>query len=361
MPVTCGVVGMRFGDGWARSIEAHPDLRLAAVCDTDPEVLAGKSALFGVRGFVRLDDLLASDVEAVALFTPAPLHAEQAIRTLEAGKHVLCAVPAAMSLPDCQRLIDAKERSGRQYMLAETSNWYPEVLHVKRLHEAGEMGRIFYYESEYLHESHTYWFTPDGAPTWRFGWPILKYLTHNSGPVVMITGERMTEVTAYGWGERSPEWLAAYGSRFTLGAALFRLSGGAVAKITIANVVERPEIVSFRFYGTKRSFESQRTRDEAHLVMTHTSAEPIRPEPPLESLPPSVQRLLKERPGHRGAEHFIVDAFARALAQGTRPPIDVYEAVAYTAPGICAQQSLQEGRTVRIPDFGRARGETWRR
>jgi predicted dehydrogenase len=351
MTISCGVVGTRFGNAWARAIAAHPMLRLGAICDVNAERAAENAAAFGVRAFVEYRALLDSEVEAVAIFTPPPVHAEQAIAALDAGKHVLCAVPAAMSLDECRRLADAAARSGRKYMMAETSNYYPEVLYLKDLAASGEMGKIFYSESEYLHESHTYWYNPDGSPTWRFGWPILRYLTHNSGPIIAITGERMTEVTAYGWGDRSPEWVAAYGSKFTLGTGIYRLSGGGVAKITLANVIERPEIVSFRFYGTKRSFESQRIRGEPHLVMTHKEAERIEPAPPIDRLPGPLQRILREHPGHKGAELFIVHDFATALVEDTRPAIDVYDAIAYTAPGICADLSMQEGTTIRVPSF----------
>src|SRR5262249_1517108 len=97
MKLPLGVAGLRFGGAWARIYAAHPDVALAALCDLEEERARALAAELGVPCVARsFEELLAADVEAVHLVTPAPLHADQAIAALRAGKHVLCAVPAAM-------------------------------------------------------------------------------------------------------------------------------------------------------------------------------------------------------------------------------------------------------------------------
>src|SRR5947199_3819 len=83
------------------------------------------------------------------------------------------------ALEDCRRLVETVEQTGRKYMMAETSNYYPEVVHVKRLVEEGKFGRLFYSESDYLHELQSLWRDRDGRPTWRMGLPPMLYPTHN--------------------------------------------------------------------------------------------------------------------------------------------------------------------------------------
>ena len=63
----------------------------------------------------------AGGIDAVAVFTPAPLHAEMVVQALASGRHVLSAVPAATSLPDCDRLL-AAVRKNELYIIP-----YPEV------------------------------------------------------------------------------------------------------------------------------------------------------------------------------------------------------------------------------------------
>ena len=64
---------------------------------------------------------------------------------------------------------------------------------------------------------------------------------------------------------------------------------------------------------------------------------------------------LRKGSGHGGSHTFLTHEFVTALIENRRPFIDVYEAVAYTVPGIIAHQSaLKDGEQMKIPDYGRA-------
>ena len=61
---------------------------------------------------------------------------------------------------------------------------------------------------------------------------------------------------------------------------------------------------------------------------------------------------LRHNSGHEGSHCFISHEFVDAVLRRRRPAVDVYEAVAYTAPGIVAHQSaLRDGESLRIPSF----------
>ena len=56
--------------------------------------------------------------------------------------------------------------------------------------------------------------------------------------------------------------------------------------------------------------------------------------------------------GHGTSEYFMVDDFVRCILDDTKPAIDVYEGLDYTAPGICAHLSAEQGgKAVEVPDF----------
>lgn len=62
---------------------------------------------------------------------------------------------------------------------------------------------------------------------------------------------------------------------------------------------------------------------------------------------------LRHNSGHEGSHTFLTHEFIDAVVKNRRPAIDVYEAVAYTAPGIVAHRSaLKDGECLKIPDFG---------
>jgi len=347
-----GIVGAGFGRAFSKTFAYHADCKVIAICDLDKQKAEIAAKECGAKKiYDDYEEFLKADMDAIGVFTPAPLHVKHSVLALESGKHVLCAVPAAMTLKDCQLLIDTVKRTGLKYMMAETSRYYPEVIYVKELNDAGEMGEIFYCESDYFHDLRRLWKTRDGKPTWREGYPPMKYITHNSSGIIYVTGQRMVEVSAYGWGDQPPEWVRHYNNPFTLSVALFRLSGGAIAKIGICWRIGRSETVRFAFYGTKSSYEPANAPWEKDKIMTGHKCMPFIPRTLIERLHPS---LIKEElmRGHKGSHPFIVTDFVKSILEDTKPTIDVYEAVAYTAPGICAHQSALEHRIVKIPDFG---------
>lgn len=100
------------------------------------------------------------------------------VATLNAGKHVLCAVPAAYSLEECYKLKDAVLTSGLTYMMSETSYYRQNTISVRQFYKDGLFGNIFSAAAEYNHPGlDTLWFE-NGKPTWRHGMPPLMYPTH---------------------------------------------------------------------------------------------------------------------------------------------------------------------------------------
>src|SRR5262245_38700514 len=104
MPRIAIVGAGRWGINHVRASVRVPDVELAMVCD------ASEGALRKARGFApnaklvrRFEDVLASDVEAVVLATPAVAHAEMACAVLAAGKHVLVEKPLALNVEDADK------------------------------------------------------------------------------------------------------------------------------------------------------------------------------------------------------------------------------------------------------------------
>jgi len=97
----CGRIAKRHADLLSKGAIAKA--RLAAVCDSAPEVASQFSTAYGVPVAPSLDALLAmKDVDVVSILTPSGLHAEQAIAVAKAGKHVIVEKP--MALQGCSTL-----------------------------------------------------------------------------------------------------------------------------------------------------------------------------------------------------------------------------------------------------------------
>ena len=118
--IKVALAGLSFGAEFVPIFLHHPKVESLTICDSDPEVLKNIGDRFDVDKRVSdLDDVLADDaIDAVHLVTPIPVHAEQSVAVLNAGKHCACTVPMATSIEDLQAIVAAQRASGAKCIWA---------------------------------------------------------------------------------------------------------------------------------------------------------------------------------------------------------------------------------------------------
>src|SRR5437660_8080002 len=140
-PVRVAVVGLGFmGVTHLRAYLQNKSAHIVAVCDAVR--LPVKGVLAGVAGnikktadirlgkqvkiFRQLEEVLADpNVELVDLCTPTPLHREQSMAGLSAGKHVLCEKPLARSSAEARKILKVAESSRGFLMPAMCMRFWP--------------------------------------------------------------------------------------------------------------------------------------------------------------------------------------------------------------------------------------------
>jgi len=143
-----GVAGLGYwGPNLARNFAALPGCELAWCCDASEAARAREGPRFpGARFTDRLEDLLCDPaLDAVALATPVPTHADLAVRVLEAGKHCFVEKPLAQSVADAERVVAAAEAAGRVLMVGHLLEYHPGIGELKELTSSGELGERIYY------------------------------------------------------------------------------------------------------------------------------------------------------------------------------------------------------------------------
>ena len=137
------------GPGWitpriVEPIAGSTRNTVVAVASRDADRAAAYAARFGItRSFGGYDALLRDpDVDAVYIALPNHLHAEWTIRALEAGKHVLCEKPLALSVAEVDAIAAAVERTGRLAMEAFMYLHHPQTKRVVELVRGGSLGEI---------------------------------------------------------------------------------------------------------------------------------------------------------------------------------------------------------------------------
>lgn len=145
--------------------------RAAAALDGDWRLVAGAFSsdparnrrsgdMLGIapaRTYASLEDMLAAEsalpeaerVDAVSIVTPNHLHAPMAIAALDAGFHVFCEKPMALSTAEAQGIAQAAARSGGHFALAFTYSGYPLIEEARARVARGDFGKVRLVQVEY--------------------------------------------------------------------------------------------------------------------------------------------------------------------------------------------------------------------
>lgn len=138
--VGCGHIGKRH----AEMILRHPEAALVALCD-----IADRTTLnieqYDVPFFSSVDELLAADItiDVVNICTPNGLHASQAIKALNAGKHVVCEKPLALTKADCEAIIFKAMQMSKQVFCVMQNRYSPPSVWIREVIDKKLMGDIF--------------------------------------------------------------------------------------------------------------------------------------------------------------------------------------------------------------------------
>lgn len=138
--VGCGHIGKRH----AEMILRHPEAALVALCD-----IADRTALnieqYDVPFFSSVDELLAADItiDVVNICTPNGLHASQAIKALNAGKHVVCEKPLSLTKADCEAIIFKAMQMSKQVFCVMQNRYSPPSVWIREVIDKKLMGDIF--------------------------------------------------------------------------------------------------------------------------------------------------------------------------------------------------------------------------
>jgi predicted dehydrogenase len=396
MTISLGIVGAgQFSGQFAKLFKLHPGVSHVYVTDVLPARALELCERQGLAGtFTDFDELLASDVDAVAIFTQRWTHGPLVVKALRAGKHVYSAVPMAISEQEIADIIQAVKETGLTYMMGETSYYNPATVYARGKQTDGAFGRVFYSEGDYVHDMDLGFYEAyqySGGENWKqtASYPPMLYPTHSIGGVLGAIPAHAVSVSCIGVKDDRGDGVfdrdvSIFDNDFSNASALFELNDGGVMRINEMRRVGYPSHIResrFRFFGTEASFEQlaevsvwqdkEKVYDISAALDTRPTMSPD--DPALANVAPALRdafisgladvhdaaRLPAEfhgaPTGHEGSHQFLADDFVVAVNNETLPPVNAWVAARFTMPGIIAHQSaLQHGARLPVPDFGDA-------
>ncbi len=191
MALKWGIVGVAgIGASHAKALQGLDGVELFAACDIVPELLEKFCQQFNIpHAFTDYQAFLQSEVEVVSICTPHFLHAEQAIAALEAGKHVLCEKPLAISMSEADAMVAAAKRAKGKAGVVFQHRLDPPVRAIKQLlPEIGTMVRGFYASHHF--RTLTYYRQGKWRGTWwgEGGGVLINQAIHDLDVLVYLIG-----------------------------------------------------------------------------------------------------------------------------------------------------------------------------
>lgn len=331
-----GVIGLRMGNSHLAGYAQNPHCTIIGVCDVDKALLATRQQEYKAKLAVTdYRELLAvPEIGLVSVASPDYYHAEQCIAAMEAGKDVLCEKPLTLSLQEAKEIAAAVRRTGRRFMIGQVCRYAPGFVLAKRLVERGEIGKLYFVESEYAHSYRG----ARGVGDWRVDprrEPVIGGGCHAVDLLRWIAGD-VEEVQGYANHFCLTDWPV---NDFSVG--LFRFESGAIGKVMVSIGCIRPYTMRSVFYGTDGTIICDNTSAEIQLC----SQKNLTGGPAFATLPVNIA-------SHNvGAE---IREFVDCIRNDKPVVTTVDEGVKTVATCIAVAESARTGRAVRVKDLLRA-------
>jgi predicted dehydrogenase len=306
-------------------------LELVGLFDADAERARLAADRFGVeRIFENWPALLAEPtVDIVAILLPHRLHADFAVQALEAGKHVMCEKPLAITLADCDRMIAAAERAERALMPCHTRLFEPATPYLRALLDRGALGDLYLARTMGVEPPATV-----GVRPWLGAVPddgvLMAQAVHVAYLLRHLVGE-VVEVSCFAGGVRVVD-MASEDSA----VVLLRFASGAVATMT-ATFGQRvgPHEHTVTLYGRHGWAEYRIGADRSLEVASRTEFGDDAPHPIDLPDEPNFQTMWP--------------AFAHSVAASEPPPVTGRDGRAAVEIILAAYRSAATGQPVRLP------------
>jgi predicted dehydrogenase len=267
-----GVIGLGMGRNHVAAYQTHPGCKVVAVADLIAPLLKEMADKYGVeKRYNSGEEMLAQEkLDIVSVATPNDTHKALTIRAFEAGCHVLCEKPMALSADEGRAMLAAAKKAGKRLMIDFSYRFTEQSMALKAQVDTGILGDVYF--------GRTVWHRRRGMPKFG-GWFGQK--AHSGGGPLIDLGVHRLDLALWLMGYPRPVWVL--GSTYNpiasaqalkenkafdvedLAVGLIKFANGATLEVEAswaANIKET-EHMETRLYGTKAGLV-QRNYDETY-------------------------------------------------------------------------------------------------
>jgi len=393
-------VGLR-GTSHVRGIAKRADIAIPAICDkyevnaktaqkivTDAGLDTPELYTRGETDYLRM--LERDDLNGVIIATPWLWHVPMATAAMRSGKYVGVEVPAATTIDGCWELVETSEKTGIPCMLLENACYSRNVLAILNMVRQGVFGEMVHARCAYNHNllentvllddkgnfgpgTGNYNDGKGGESNWRTQHHVNRngdlYPTHGIGPVAhwmdINRGNRFQTITSTATKSRRlhKEIVERGGYNAAKADVYFKQGDMVTSTITTANgesiivtfSTTLPQVHDgdYRCQGTKGIWQIGNNSIYLTDVSSYDKWEPFdKYQKQYDSIYWKKEAKKAAGATHGGIDYFVRNAFVESVKQNTSPPIDVYDAAAWSAISPLSEESVaMGGEPVEFPDF----------
>lgn len=246
------VAGLGVGKAHCDAAIESDKAELVAVCDLIEEKMDSIAAKCpGVKKYVSFDDLIADpDVDIISICLPSAMHAEFAVKALEAGKNVLVEKPIDITVEAAQKIENARIRTGMKAGVIHQNRFNCNMLPMKAAIESGHIGKVFlgtfavkwYRQQDYYEGWHGTWDMDGGGSLMNQAVHTVDLMQWFMGDVESVT----SQMGIYGHDIETED----------MTASLIKFKSGAVATFVSTTCAYPGVSTDIQVYGSNGSIET---------------------------------------------------------------------------------------------------------
>ncbi|WP_420321364.1 Gfo/Idh/MocA family protein [Flagellimonas sp.] len=395
-------VGLR-GTNHLNNALLRKDVDITAICDVDPKRIEIALGLINKAGFKKpqvfdkgdndyLNLLESKEVDAVIISTPWLWHTRMAVDAMKAGKFTGLEVSAANTLEECWDLVNTHEQTGSHLMILENVCYRRDVLAVLNMVKQNVFGELLHFTCGYKHDLRFVKLN-DGKSAygkgvefgdkgiseskWRTQHSLLRnadvYPTHGLGPIALMAdinhGNRFLSLTSHATkavglhkyivengGEDHPNAKLKWKQGDVITSTIETANGESIIVTHDVNS-PRPYSLGFQVQGSQgiTEFDYHTRRIFVEGVSEGHGWEEM--DSWLKKYDHPLWKKYGEYAadsGHGGMDFFVMNSFVESAKQNIAPPMDAYDAAAWSAVTPLSELSIENnGEPQDFPDFTR--------
>jgi myo-inositol 2-dehydrogenase/D-chiro-inositol 1-dehydrogenase len=327
--VGVGQIGKVHAENLSRNV---PNARLVAISDSNLETAKSVAGETGVeRVYGDYHELLKNtEVEAIIVAVPTVLKLEVVKAAAEAGKHIFCEKPMALTLEEADEFIRVTDRAGVKLQVGYQRRFDPSYTRMKEAIDGGEVGKMLLLRSNTRDP-------PQKVAGWAdpkvSGGIFLDTSTHDYDVIRWLSGSEVSRVIADGATEAYPELKKLDDLDTTM--SILHLTNGALAHVDACRVSVYGYDIRAEVVGTEGAVFMSIGTSSNTQILTKTHGSNQNSYWYMERFGEAYRRELEE--------------FARAVAGEADVRVNARDGKAAVEIGLAARRSMVEGRSISLP------------